>query len=173
MRHMHILLRTQRQKLDPKARKCILMGYGVETKGYDPERKNIFHSRDVEFNELEFRRSQVIKTYNGMFNWRQLSFYGEWANLSDIKEPCTFREAQGSPQKTKWMTAMKEEMKYLQEKNVWDLVTLPADRKNKKPSKCCIIHSRGRVHGTWHRSHVDEAAYYSPQQCSIKGHNCL
>ena len=32
------------------------MGYGVETKGYrlyNPARKTIFHSQDVEFNELE------------------------------------------------------------------------------------------------------------------------
>ena len=56
-------------------------------------------------------------------------FYGEWANFSDINEPCTFREDKNSPQKTNWMTAIKEEMKSVQENDVWDLVELPKDRK--------------------------------------------
>ena len=47
----------ERKKLDSKARKCIFLGYGTETKGYrlyDCERKGIFYSRDVKFNESEF-----------------------------------------------------------------------------------------------------------------------
>ena len=44
----------ERHKLDPKARKCVLLGYGTETKGYrlyDPDRARVFHSRDVVFDE--------------------------------------------------------------------------------------------------------------------------
>ena len=42
------------QKLDSKARKCIFVGYGAETRGYrlyDPTRAIVFYSRDVLFNE--------------------------------------------------------------------------------------------------------------------------
>ena len=47
--------KDQRKKLDSKARKCIFLGYGSETKGYrlyDPERRRVFHSRDVIFHEF-------------------------------------------------------------------------------------------------------------------------
>ena len=46
--------KDERGKLDSKARKCILLGYGKETNGYrlyDPIRLKILHSRDVRFNE--------------------------------------------------------------------------------------------------------------------------
>ena len=40
--------KDERRKLDPKARKCVLLGYGEETKGYrfyDPEKRKVFQSR--------------------------------------------------------------------------------------------------------------------------------
>ena len=46
--------KDERKKLDSKARKCIFLGYGTETKGYrlyDPKREKVFFSRDVVFNE--------------------------------------------------------------------------------------------------------------------------
>ena len=49
--------KDERQKLDPKARKCIMLGYGTEVKGYrlfNPETQRILYSRDVIFNETEF-----------------------------------------------------------------------------------------------------------------------
>ena len=48
--------KDERKKLDSKARKCIFLGYGAETKGYrlyDPKREKVFFSRDVVFNEKE------------------------------------------------------------------------------------------------------------------------
>ena len=45
--------KIERKKLDIKTRKCVLLGYGTNQKGYrlhDVERKNIVHSRDVVFN---------------------------------------------------------------------------------------------------------------------------
>ncbi len=48
--------KDERHNLDPKARKCILLGYGTETKGYrlyDPKRARVFYSRDILFNELD------------------------------------------------------------------------------------------------------------------------
>ena len=42
--------------MDLKSRKCVLLGYGTETKGYrlyDPKRERVFYSRDVVFNESD------------------------------------------------------------------------------------------------------------------------
>ena len=50
--------KDERRKLDSKARKCIFMGYGTETKGYrlyDVNRARVIHSRDVLFDESTFR----------------------------------------------------------------------------------------------------------------------
>ena len=46
--------KDERKKLDLKARKCVFLGYGTETKGYrlyDPKCAKVFYSRDVVFNE--------------------------------------------------------------------------------------------------------------------------
>lgn len=48
--------KDERQKLDAKARKCIMLGYGTGTKAYrlyDIEREKVFFSRDVTFNETK------------------------------------------------------------------------------------------------------------------------
>ena len=47
--------KDKRKKLDPKAEKCTLLGYGTSRKGYrlyDWKTSSIIHSRDVVFNEL-------------------------------------------------------------------------------------------------------------------------
>ena len=49
--------KDERKKLDSKAKKCVLLGYGTETKGYrlyDPQNLRVIYSRDVKFNESEF-----------------------------------------------------------------------------------------------------------------------
>ena len=55
--------KDERKKLDSKARKCTLLGYGDATKGYrlyDPKRARVFHSRDVQFNELS-QGTEVVR----------------------------------------------------------------------------------------------------------------
>ena len=52
---MFTLLKDERKKLNLKARKYILLGYGNETKSYrlyDPIQSRVIHSRDVLFNEF-------------------------------------------------------------------------------------------------------------------------
>lgn len=45
----------RKNKLDSKASNCIFLGYGIEIKAYrsyDPERRRVFHTRDVTHLEL-------------------------------------------------------------------------------------------------------------------------
>ena len=51
--------KDERSKLDAKAQKCVLLGYGTETKGYrllNQESGKLFYSRDVKFNESSLRK---------------------------------------------------------------------------------------------------------------------
>ena len=51
--------KDERKKLDSKARECIFLGYGTEVKGYrllDLSSRKIVYSRDVVFDENNFRR---------------------------------------------------------------------------------------------------------------------
>ena len=46
--------KDERSKFDSKAKRCFLLGYGSETKGYrlyDIEKKRVIHSRNVVFKE--------------------------------------------------------------------------------------------------------------------------
>ena len=59
--HIH---KTDRQKLDPKSRKAILLGYGEKVKGYrlyDIKEKKVFYSRDVLFQEMKFKENKKTK----------------------------------------------------------------------------------------------------------------
>ena len=54
--------KVQRRKLDSKTRRCILLGYGTEQKGYrlfDPQRSKVIHSRDVVFDENSMAGNQL------------------------------------------------------------------------------------------------------------------
>ena len=56
--------KDERKKLDPKARRCIFLGYGDVTKGYrlyDTIKARLIHSRDVVFDEtsLGFEKEQI------------------------------------------------------------------------------------------------------------------
>ena len=54
----------ERRKLDFKARKCLLLGYGANQKGYrlyDLERMKVIHSKDVIFDETSMPGIQKEK----------------------------------------------------------------------------------------------------------------
>ena len=49
--------KEERKKLDPKAKRCILLGYGTNVKGYClycPQERRIIYSRDVVFDETKY-----------------------------------------------------------------------------------------------------------------------
>lgn len=53
------------------------------------------------------------------------------ANIVDKsqKEPVNIEDALKGPNKDKWKNVMKQEMKSLEENEIWDLVELPKNRK--------------------------------------------
>lgn len=61
------IAKDERKELDVIARRCVLIGYGTEVKGYwlyDPDREKVFFSRDVKFNESEVglqKESSVVE----------------------------------------------------------------------------------------------------------------
>ena len=81
--------KDERRKLDPKARKSILLGYGEETKGYrlyNIERKKIFHSRDVQFNEA-MRKVQLEPVEKEIEHHVELELLDEEEVLEDDDPP--------------------------------------------------------------------------------------
>lgn len=77
--------KDERKKLDVKSRKCVLLGYGTETKGYrlyDPKRAKVFYSRDVLFNES----SRGIEKEPSEEEKKNKSRYVEFESLPD-QEP--------------------------------------------------------------------------------------
>ena len=151
--------KDERKKLNSKTRKCILMGYGTETKGYrlyDPHRQKVFFSRNVVFNEREcgLEKEHCQPEQERYVNLelsndedtvcddhqeqvlrrsererRPPNYYGVWTSVTDAKEPATVNDALSAPDKTKWLDAMETEIDSLHKNDVWDLVELPKDRK--------------------------------------------
>ncbi len=89
--------KDERKKLDLKAKKCILLGYSTQRKGYwlyELDSKKITHSRDVIFNEtssveLEQKETKLIQVE---------CFPDESDNeITEDREP-TIQESEDEPQ---------------------------------------------------------------------------
>ena len=83
--------KDERKKLDPKARKCVFLGYGTETKGYrlfDVEQQCVTYSRDVTFHENEFgilQKDESNETVNKLVDI-ELSNYDDVSD--DVSDTC-------------------------------------------------------------------------------------
>ena len=169
--------RDDRSKLDSKARKCILLGYGTETKGYrlyDTERERIIYSRNLIFEEdkigfeqnkekdnetteiklqesdsdtetneeddptTETNEEPSITVRRSQRERRRPDYYGAWINSSNAvsDEPTTVSDALSQHE---WREAMVKEMNAMHKNNVWELVSLPADR---QPVGCKWVFKR-------------------------------
>ena len=86
------IAKDERHKLDPKAKKCIFVGYGNETKGYrlyNPERGKVFYSRDVRFNEAKQAKELVPETQQ-LIEWEFPSDDDITEDdVTNIEEPAT------------------------------------------------------------------------------------
>ena len=74
------IAKDERQKLDVKARECVMLGYGTETKAYrlyDLQRKRVFFSRDVVFNETINGIEKESSSDNSVTKCVQLDCSGE------------------------------------------------------------------------------------------------
>lgn len=61
---------------------------------------------------------------------RPVDYYGfQQANLAIHYEPTTIEEATSCPEKDRWNEAMRKEMKSLKDNKVWELTTLPLEKK--------------------------------------------
>ena len=61
-----------RQKLDPKSRKGVFVGYPLDTKGYkiyDIESKKFIRSKDVLFHENKFHNFQLLVNKDILFKF--------------------------------------------------------------------------------------------------------
>ena len=177
--HLHVfgcdayahIPKDERHKLDSKARKCIFLGHGEETKAYrlyDPKREKIIYSRHVQFNEekkeieqdsieqdlieretkylidLDFSEDGDTTTEEcnsgssiddraEPFLRRSVreihppDYYGVKVNTANEKQmdPVSTDEALASPEQSKWLKAMENEMQFLNDNDVWELIELP------------------------------------------------
>ena len=80
-----------KDKLDAKARKCIFLGYGEETKGYrlyDTTRGRVFFSRDTRFNEIKEKVQKLTKPDTEFLVELDLSYDSETSSkdTEDVQE---------------------------------------------------------------------------------------
>ncbi len=89
--------KDERGKFDTKTRKCILLGYGKETKAYrlyDISQKKILYSRDVQFNEetKECRLDSPVDEYKLILEFQsdtisETSYDNEHSEHSEDEQP--------------------------------------------------------------------------------------
>ena len=93
--------KENRKKLDAKARKCVLVGYGEETKGYrlfDPSRMKVIYSRDVVFNEADIeRQSDEIASEEEFVELDLLNDEARFELESEAKSPAPVEPVEESP----------------------------------------------------------------------------
>ena len=156
----------KRQKLDNKAEKYRFVGYSLNSKGYrlyDEHSRRIIISRDVTFNENDFklnkdsviiessvetqtkddqpgenvteqrRSSERLKRPPVRYGLDEYEVNHYACNVVEIDEPANLKEAANSPFSKEWKIAADAEYQALIENNTWDLAKLP---EGKTPIGC-------------------------------------
>ncbi|KAK3719576.1 hypothetical protein QZH41_006798 [Actinostola sp. cb2023] len=112
--------KDERNKLDPKARKCVFLGYGTDTKAYrlfDVERQRVIYSRDVKFDEGAFGILQKDKPDGTVIKFVDVELSNnddvELSNNDDVDEgPSVLRQSsrEGRPPDRlgEWVTVVSD-----------------------------------------------------------------
>ncbi|GJR40743.1 retrotransposon protein, putative, ty1-copia subclass [Tanacetum coccineum] len=141
---------TKPDKLEPRAFKCIFVGYPKETIGYffyyPPENK-VFVARNAKFFEndiidQEAKDNQEIDEPQSDINLIRRStrtlcapnlmclyIFAKEHELGDLGKPANYKAALLDPESDKWLNAMNLEMQSMKDNKVWELVDLPPNGK--------------------------------------------
>ncbi|GFV24168.1 retrovirus-related Pol polyprotein from transposon TNT 1-94 [Trichonephila clavipes] len=144
-----------RNKVNMKAKKGIMIGYAMQTKGYTvwiPEEEKVIETCNVSFNASangeaalglnnkseytpliteESESDDGKDKYSGPVpkGESSTSEYNNHEAHVEVVIPRNFKEASLSPDKDKWFIAMKEEINIMSERRVWELVPRPEKEK--------------------------------------------
>ncbi|GJT96449.1 retrotransposon protein, putative, ty1-copia subclass [Tanacetum coccineum] len=131
---------VKQDKLEPRAVKCVLLGYPEGAKGYmlyrlDNESPKIITSMNVVFNESVMYKD-TLKDYGASTHKsvEELQVEVDLQGLNnpeeeDTHEPLTYQEVVACEDSSKWKAAMKKDMDSLRKNKTWELVDHPAGQK--------------------------------------------
>ncbi|GJX21626.1 retrotransposon protein, putative, ty1-copia subclass [Tanacetum coccineum] len=132
---------TKPDKLEPRALKCIFVGYPKETMGYSfyyPPENKIFVSRNVEFFENDVIDHEASGSLEDLEIIQEDTHPSLDTSLDHKEDDQEIDEPQSDlnpipalldPESDKWLNAMNVEMQSMKDNEVWELVELPPDAK--------------------------------------------
>ncbi|KAK1645997.1 hypothetical protein QYE76_063802 [Lolium multiflorum] len=129
--------KLQPDKLEPKAEKCVFIGYPKETIGVAQCRKKFLQPAPIgeEANDEDHETSNEEATEPRRSTRERTTpdWYDPCLNVMIVddndEDPATYEEVMMSPDSNKWQEAMKSEMGSMYDNKVWTLVDLPDSRK--------------------------------------------
>ncbi|KAK1613767.1 hypothetical protein QYE76_019284 [Lolium multiflorum] len=128
--------KLQPDKLEPKAEKCVFIGYPKETIGVAQYRKYVPPTpatEEANDNDHETSNEETTEPRRSTRERATPDWYDPCLNVMIVdnndEDPATYEEAMMSPDSNKWQEAMKSEMGSMYDNKVWTLVDLPNSRK--------------------------------------------
>ncbi|GKF02739.1 retrotransposon protein, putative, ty1-copia subclass, partial [Tanacetum coccineum] len=143
---------TKPDKLEPRAFKCIFVGYPKKTIGYSfyylPENK-VFVARNTEFFENDIINQKASESLEDLEIIQEEDTHpsidtslnheeddheidepqSDINPIRDLGEPANYKAALLDPESDKWLNAMNVEMQSMKDNEVWKLVDLPPNGK--------------------------------------------